>query len=196
MRFFENLLADLKQAMRSFRRSPAFSLTAIACLALGIGANALIFSLVNAILLRSLPFPDAGRLVLVRFTPPQQPDQKLGTNSGSYFFIPQHNKVFERMGALRITGFSTSVDGGESSRQWVMGGWVTPGLPETLGVNPIIGRWFSKEDSSRNIVISYGLWQRAFGGSPDVLGKKLLLDLAVANIVGVMPGLSNIESGN
>src|SRR5262252_3150854 len=99
-RWLEDFLSDLRHAWRSFRRSPAFSLTAIACLTLGIGANALIFSLVNGILLRSLPFPEADRLVMVRFTPPQQPDQRLGANSGSYFFIRRHNKVFERMGAL------------------------------------------------------------------------------------------------
>jgi putative ABC transport system permease protein len=184
--WLEDLVADLKHAARSFRRSSAFSLTAIVCLALGIGANALIFSLVNAILLKSLPFPDADRLVMLRFSPPQQPDQKLGMNAGSYFFIREHNKSFERMGAVRLTPFSIAVEGSES-REWLMGGWITPGLAETMGVNPMIGRWFSQEDTSRTIVISHGLWQRAFGGSPDVLGKKLQIDTLLATVVGVMP---------
>jgi putative ABC transport system permease protein len=185
--FFEGILADLRYAARSFRRSPVFALTALGCLALGIGANILIFSLVNSILVRSLPYPNADRLAMVRFTPPNQPDQKLGTNAGSYFFVRQHNQVFESMGALRITGFSVATEGGELGRQWIQGGWVSPGLTDTLGVNPMLGRWFAKEDTAFNIVISYGLWQRMYGGTPDVLGKKLFLDTTPATIVGVMP---------
>lgn len=83
--WLEDLVLDMRRAMRSLRRSPALALTAIGCLALGIGANTLIFSLVHAILLRSLPYPDAGRLVMVRFSPPNQPNQKLGTNPPEYF---------------------------------------------------------------------------------------------------------------
>src|SRR5262245_45245379 len=105
MASFDSVLLDLRQSIRSFRRSPAFTLTALGCLALGIGANILIFSLVDSILLRSLPYPNADRLAMVRFVPPNQPDQRLGTNSGSYFFVREQNRVFEMMGALRITGF-------------------------------------------------------------------------------------------
>jgi putative ABC transport system permease protein len=185
--WFEGILVDLRYAARCFRRSPVFTLAALGCLALGIGANILIFSLVNAILVRSLPYPDAERLAMVRFTPPNQPDQKLGTNSGSYFFIREHNRVFQSMGALRITGFSVATEGGEAGRQWIQGGWVSPGLTDTMGVSPMIGRWFSREDTTFTIVISYGLWQRMYGGAQDVLGKKLFIDVVPATIVGVMP---------
>jgi len=78
-RWLEDVLADVSYAVRAFCRRPAFALTAIGCLALGIGANALIFSLVNAAFLRPLPYPNADRIAMVRFTPPSQPDQKLGT---------------------------------------------------------------------------------------------------------------------
>jgi len=152
--WFEGMMVDLRYAFRSFRRSPVFTLAALGCLALGIGANILIFSLVNAILVRSLPYPDADRLAMVRFTPPDQPDQKLGTNSGSYFFIREHNRVFQSMGALRITGFSVATEGGETGRQWIQGGWVSPGLTDTMGVSPMIGRWFAREDTTFTIVIS------------------------------------------
>jgi len=187
--WLEDLFVDLRYAVRSFGRSPVFALTAIGCLALGIAANTLIFSLVNTILLRALPYPNADRLAMVRFTPPNEPDQKFGSNSGTYFFIREHNRVFERMGGLRLTSFSIAADrsDGDPTRAWVLGGWVSPGLTDTMGVSPILGRWFAKADDSLNVVISYGLWQRMFGGSPDVLGKKLILDLAVASIVGVMP---------
>jgi putative ABC transport system permease protein len=187
--WLEDLFVDLRHAARSFRRSPAFALTAIGCLALGIAANTLIFSLVNTILLRALPYPDANRLVMVRFTPPNEPDQKFGSNSGTYFFIREHNHVFESMGGLRLTSFSIAADtrDGDPAREWVLGGWVSPGLTDTMGVSPKLGRWFSKDDSFLNVVISYGLWQRMFGSSPDVLGRKLVLDLGVVTVLGVMP---------
>jgi hypothetical protein len=106
--WLEDLVADTCFAVRAFRRRPAFTVTAIGCLALGIGANALIFSLVNAAFLRPLPYPNADRIAMVRFTPPTQPDQKLGTNAGGYFFIREHNRSFERMGVLRICRTSRS----------------------------------------------------------------------------------------
>jgi MacB-like periplasmic core domain len=185
--WLEEILVDLRHSVRAFRRNPVFVLAALGCLALGIGANILIFSLVNSILLRSLPYPNADQLAMVRFTPPNQPDQKLGTNPGSYFFIRQHNSVFQSMGALRITGFSVATESGDSGRQWIQGGWVSLGLTDTMGVRPMMGRWFAREDTVFTIVISYGLWQRLYGGSKDVLSKKLFLDAAPATIVGVMP---------
>jgi putative ABC transport system permease protein len=187
-RWLEDLAADLGYAARTFRHRPAFTATAIACLALGIGANALIFSLVNIAMLRPLPYPDADRIVLVRFTPPQQPDEKLGTNSGSYFFVREHSRVFERMGALRITGFSVAAgEAGDQERTWVQGGWTSPGLTDVMGVEPIMGRWFQPDDTSLGIVISYGLWQRLYGGAPDVIGRTLRLDLNTGTVIGVVP---------
>ena len=118
----DGLFFDLHHVVRSLRRSPVFALTALGCLALGIGANVLIFSLVDAILLKSLPYPNASRLAMVRFSPPNQPGQKLGTNSGSYFFIREHSNIFEKMGALRITGFSVAAENSDLGRHWVQGG--------------------------------------------------------------------------
>jgi predicted permease len=185
----EDLFGDLRHAGRFFRRTPAVALTAIGCLALGIAANAVIFSLVNTILLRALPYPNPDQLVMVRFTPPNQPDQKFGSNSGTYFFVRQNNRVFQSMGGLRLTSFSVGAadtEGGET-RDWVLGGWSTPGLTSTMGVTPILGRWFEKNEDVGNVVISYRLWQRMFGGSREVLGKKLLMDLATMTIIGVAP---------
>jgi predicted permease len=187
-RWFEDLTADIAYAIRSFRRYRAFAVTAVGCLALGIGANALIFSLVNAALLRPLPYPEADRIVMVRFTPPHQQDQKLGTNAGGYFFIREHSRVFERMGVLRITGFSVAV--GESdgvAREWLQGGWASPGLTDVFKVQPVIGRWFRPDDTQVGVVISHGLWQRLFGGRSDVLGQTIRLDLWRGVVIGVAP---------
>jgi putative ABC transport system permease protein len=187
-RWFEDVLADLRYAGRAFRRRPAFALTAIGCLALGIGANALIFSLVNEAFLRPLPYPNADRIAVVRFTPPNQPDQKLGTNTGGYFFVREHNRVFEKMGVLRITGFSVGVgDDPDEQRQWLQVGWASPGLTDVFGVSPIVGRWFHPDDRQLNIVISHGLWQRLYGGRADVLGQTMRLDAGRGTVIGVAP---------
>ena len=187
-RWLEDVLADVSYALRAFRRRPAFALTAIGCLALGIGANALIFSLVNAAFLRPLPYPDADRIAMVRFTPPDQPDQQLGTNSGGYFFIREHSRVFERIGVLRITGFSVAIgDSDGAAREWLQGGWASPGLTDVFGVQPVIGRWFRPDDTEMGVVISHGLWQRLFGGRRDALGKTIHLDLWRGVVIGVAP---------
>ena len=187
-RRLEGMLADLRYAGRMFRRHPAFAASAMACLALGIGANALIFSLVNAALLRPLPYPNADRIVMVRFTPPNQPDQKLGTNAGGYFFLREHSRLFEKMGVLRITGFSAAAgDADNAPREWLQGGWASPGLTDVFGVQPILGRWFRPDDTQMGIVISHGLWQRMFAGSRDVLGTTMRMDLWRGVVIGVMP---------
>jgi putative ABC transport system permease protein len=188
IRWLEDVLADVTYAVRSCRHRPAFAITATACLALGIGANALIFSLVNAAFLRPLPYPDADRIAMVRFTPPQQPDQKLGTNSGGYFFIREHNTVFERMGVLRITGFSAGIgESDDAPRAWLQGGWASPGLTDVFGVQPMIGRWFRPDDRETGVVISHGLWQRLFGGRRDILGQTMRLDAWRGVVIGVTP---------
>jgi hypothetical protein len=86
LHWLDDTLGDVKYASRSFRRRPGFAIAAAACLAIGIGANALIFSLVNEVLLRSLPYPNADRIVMVRFTPPNQPDQRLGPIPARFVF--------------------------------------------------------------------------------------------------------------
>jgi putative ABC transport system permease protein len=180
---------NLKLAVRRLLSDRIFTATALTCMVLGIAANVLIFSLVNGVVLRPLPYPASSRLAMVRFTPPNASDQKLGTNPGGYFFIRDHNQVFERMGAIRIVGFSAAPDSSADAaeREWVEGAWVSPGLADTLHVQPILGQWFSDTDTAVNVVISSRLWNRMFGGSRDVIGKKLRLDLGIATIVGVMP---------
>jgi predicted permease len=188
--WLEDLVTDLRHAVRAFLRNPAFTLTALVCLALGIGANTLIFSVVNAILLRSLPYPQADRLVVVRFTPPDGANERLGSNAGSYFFIREHNRSFEKMGAIRITGTSVASDTGDgSNRVWVQSGWISPGLQDVFGLQPLLGRWFPQDASGYGaVVISYGLWQSLYGGSQAVIGRKLRMDQRGSEVItGVMP---------
>ena len=182
------LLHDVRYAVRLLSKKPGLTAIIVISLALGIGANTLMFSVVNSVLLRSLPYPDPDRLVAVWFTPPHQPDQKSGTNAFGYFELRENNHVFESIGAGRLTaafniaGDSPSAEG----RDRVQAQWFTPGMVRTLGVNPMIGRWPGEQELGR-IVISYGLWQRLFGGSRDIVGKKLLIDGGVTTVMGVTP---------
>jgi putative ABC transport system permease protein len=183
----EQVAADARFAFRSFARRKTFAAASILCLAIGIAANALIFSLVNGVLLRELPYPQAERLTSVRFSPPNQPDQKQASNSGTYFFIRDHSDIFEKAGAVRITGFSASPDKvGETPPEWIQGAWTSNGMIALMGAEPMLGRWYS-DDGTGDLVISYRLWKRMFHGAPDVAGKKIYLDSVGFNIVGVAP---------
>ena len=191
--WLESLRADVRYALRGLRRSPAFTITAMTCLALGLGATSLIFSVVNAVLLAPLPYPDAERLVVLRFTRPNQPDQVFGTNTGAYFTIREQNHVFESVGAGRLTNNNFNVADDSSvvaGRDRVLAQWLSPDMIRLIGVQPRIGRWPGDQESFGRvfgIAISHGLWQRVFGGRADVVGRKLRVNGGVATVVGVMP---------
>ncbi|HEV8416824.1 MAG TPA: ABC transporter permease [Bryobacteraceae bacterium] len=185
--WIEQIAADVRFAFRSFTRRKTFAFASILCLAIGIAANALMFSLVNGVLLRKLPYPQAEQLTSVRFTPPNQSDQKLASNSGTYFFVRDHSDVFEKTGVIRITGFSASPDPtGETPPEWIQGAWTSTGMIAVMGVEPILGRWYS-DDGTVDVVISHHLWKRMFHGAADVVGKRIFLDSQSNNIVGVAP---------
>ena len=185
--WLEQTTADVRFALRSFGRRKSFAFASILCLAIGIAANVLIFSLVNGVLLRQLPYPHAERLTSVRFSPPNQADQKLGSNSGTYFFVRDHSDIFEKTRAIRITGFSASPDPkGETPPEWIQGAWTSTGMTAVMGVQPVLGRWYADEPIA-DLVISHGLWKRMYRGASDVVGKKIYLDTVPFNIVGVAP---------
>jgi putative ABC transport system permease protein len=185
--WIEQTIADVRFALRSFARRKTFAFAAILCLAIGISANVLIFSLVNGVLLRELPYPHAERLTSIRFSPPNQSDQKLGSNSGTYFFVRDHSDIFEKTGAIRITGFSASPDAkGETPPEWIQGAWTSTGMTAVMGVEPMLGRWYADEPNP-DLVISYRLWKRMYHGAPDIVGKKIYLDSIPSDIVGVAP---------
>jgi predicted permease len=174
----ESILQDIRFGLRTLRRSPGFTIAAVLALALGIGANAAIFSVVNAVLLRPLPYVDPDRLVVVLHgTGPVAPANFLDWKSQSHSFTD--------MAAAEFWTANIS-DSGQPEK--LMALRVTPNMFPLLGVAPILGRVVSQSTpDAPELVISYGLWQRRFGADPGVLGRTMRLNGDPYTIVGVMP---------
>ena len=181
----ETLLQDLRYAFRVLIKSPSFTAIAILTLALGIGANTAIFSVVNAILLRPLPFHDSSRIMLIA-EKSKYPDPSVSYQN----FVDWHDQShsFERVEGMRASTI-TLTGAGEPER--LNARWVTSGLFPLLGVKAHVGRTFRDDEDGAGgapaVVISYGLWQRHFGGATDVLNKSINLDSRPYTVVGVLP---------
>jgi putative ABC transport system permease protein len=188
----ETLWQDLRLGARSLFKQPTFTIVAVVALALGIGANTAIFSVVNAVLLQSLPYRDADRLVTVWEHNRTRGNAQNVINLGNFFDWKQQNRVFEDMATFfDLTSNLTS--GGEPEE--IPAQVATPNLFNVLGVNPIMGRAFTEDDGKqgapRVVALSFGLWQRRFGGDPQIIGRKLILNGNEATVVGVMPANFN-----
>ncbi len=181
----DTLFRDLRYAARLIANSPLFAGAAILTLALGIGANTAIFSVVNAVLLRPLPFKDPSRLVLVV---EKSSFPITSTSYENYQDWRDQNHSFESMEATRGTAI-TLTGTGEPER--LNARMATAGLFPLLGVSAILGRTFLVEEDRAGAtpvaILSYGLWQRHFGGARDVINKTVTLDTVPYNIIGVMP---------
>src|SRR5581483_11728160 len=184
----ENLWHDLRFGLRTLLRKPGFACVAVLSLALGIGANTAIFSLVDAVLLRPLPFREPERLVMVWEDATRIGFPHNTPAPANYADWKAQNQVFEEMAALRWGSFNLTGDG-EPEKIDSQG--VTANFFSLLGVEPKQGRTFLPEEdqpgSSKVTVLGYGLWQRRFGGDPAVVGKDVLLDGQKYTVVGVMP---------
>src|ERR1700736_3703399 len=142
------LRRDLRYASRLLVRSPGFTAVVVLSIPLGGGANTLIFSVVHAVLLRSLPYNDPNRLVMVWFTPPKHPDQNDGATVGNYLALRERNRIFEHIGGF-VYGLSENLKVGSDdagAAEQVSGQTLTAALPRTLGVSPLLGRWFTEAE--------------------------------------------------
>ena len=182
----EALWHDLKYGARMLAKSPGFTAVAVIALALGIGANTAIFSVVNAALLRALPYRDADKLVIV-WEKSRKNDQNV-VNPANFMDWSEQNNVFTDMAG---TYDRSAVLVGDGEPEEVPAQLATTNLFSLLGVEALLGRTFSaddgKPDQPRVVVLSYGLWQRRFGGDPRVIGRTLNINRAEAIVVGVMP---------
>jgi predicted permease len=183
----EILIQDLRFALRTLGRNPAFSFVVVLILALGIGANTAIFSFVNGVLLTRLPFPEPDRLVLISERNPEKP-RSGPVSPRNLEDWEKQSKTIEQFGAWRDwRGRITTPEG----RIPVSAGIASPGLFAALDVRPVAGRLFLPEDNQRGrdhvVLISYGYWQSNFGGDSSTIGQPITLDNETFTIIGVLP---------
>ncbi len=182
------LWQDIRFGLRMLAKSPGFTVVAVVALALGIGANTAIFSVVNAVLLRPLPYANSERLLWLRAVNPPAGINSSNISAPDFEYWKEKNDVFEGMAAF-TTGGGILTGGDEPERVPLTA--VTPGFFPMLGVKPSLGRTFSPEeelpDSAPAAVLSYSLWQRRFGADPKVIGSTQMVTGKSVNIVGVMP---------
>jgi putative ABC transport system permease protein len=180
---------DLKFGSRMVRKNPAFTVVAVLTLALGIGANTAIFSVINAVLLEPLPYKDPGKLVFVWSTFITQGVPTSGSAPPDFRIWRDWNDVFSGTAAYYDSNFDFSAPGEEPSQ--LLGGVVSPNMFSLLGAHPILGREFTADEEvwgrHQVLLLSYTLWQSRFGGSRDVLGRSIHLDGQDYTIIGVMP---------
>jgi len=183
-----DLWQDLRYGARSMRRNPGFTAIAVITLALGIGANTAIFSVVNGVLLRPLPYPQPERLVMVHGISLQAAQEKTPLCEADFLDWKSQNHVFESIAAFSSNRFNYT--GGESPEQ-IEGAWVTSDFFSTIGVQPAMGRAFLPGEDLPNtpqtVVISDGFWRRYLGSSPNVIDQQITLNSRAFTIIGVMP---------
>ncbi|CAA9358935.1 MAG: Acidobacterial duplicated orphan permease (function unknown), partial [uncultured Gemmatimonadetes bacterium] len=182
----DTLLQDLRYALRTLRTSPSFSLAAVLTLAVGIGAGTTVFSVINTVLLRPLPFPDAERLQLVWTR--SEDAQESWLSHPEWMDLRERSSAFSDLAALR--DFSFAATGGQEPEQ-LPALAVSSNLFSMLGVQPLLGRSFLPEEdrdgAGKTVLLSHGYWQRRFGGSPRAVGTAIMLDGEPHTVVGVLP---------
>ena len=181
-----SVLQDLRYGARSFLRQPGFTVTAILALALGIGANTAVFSVVHAVLLQPLPYPNPDALVLVHDTYPAVPSASVSL--AKFEALRARTASLDALGAMAPAGL-TFTGGGEPER--VPGTRVSADFMRALAVEPLYGRWFTPDEDrpggAAAIILSHQLWQRRFGGDPTVVGSVVQVSGVSRTIVGVLP---------
>jgi predicted permease len=180
---WDHLIAELRQGCRVFVKSPGFTLAVLATLALGIGANTALFTVINTVLLHPLPYPESSRIVNIT-------RRGGGTDSVPMFtYWQQYNSLFEDLAAYDFIGSGLNLSGGDRP-ELVQGLHVSRNYFRLFGAKPILGRTFTEGEDrpggAQVLLLSYGLWQRRFGGDPSILGKAITLGGAPYTLIGIL----------
>lgn len=183
-----DIIRDLKHTFRRLARTPLFTLATIVTLALGIGANTAIFTVINSVLLKALPFPEPNQLIGVWQTAPGVKIKDLSASLADYVTYREDSKTFADVALWK--GQSTTVtEFGDAER--VDGIRATFRFLPLLGINPVLGRGFVEKDNETKspevIMLGYGYWQRRYGGDPNVIGRRIMADGTAREIIGVLP---------
>ena len=188
---FEQMIRDARYALRMLRRAPAFTAVALLCLALGIGASTTIFSVVNTVVFKPLPYRDSGRLVRVYTEFPTFPNgglRKFFVSAPEFRELQQYGKAWDQIEGWANSGANLA-GGSEPIRIQVA--FVTGGMLSMLGAQPVAGRAIAPADDDEGapltIVLSHGLWQRTFGGDRSVIGRDVYFNSSKATVIGIMP---------
>ncbi|HEY2375660.1 MAG TPA: ABC transporter permease [Gemmatimonadaceae bacterium] len=194
----DRLMQDLRWAIRSVTRAPGFALVAILTLALGIGANTAIFSVVNGVLLEPLPFPHSNQLVFITSQFPTLGFDQFPVDAAEYLEFHERNRSFSDVGAYVTSAVNIGAAGQPPAR--VNSGIATASLFHTLGVSPRMGRAFTDEETRPNAapvaVLSSELWQSTFAGERDIVGRQIDVDGVKTTVVGVMPPGFDVHDQN
>jgi predicted permease len=186
MPFIESIVQDLRFTLRQLRKNPAFTITAIVMVALGIGASVAIFAFVDAALIKPLPYQDPARLVFVMETAPEIP--RANISYPDYIDWKKLNRVFDSLDVYHQQGY---VVGTSAGMEMVNGARISSGFFHTLGVGVVLGRDFQEAEdvpnSPRTLILSYASWQKRFGGKQDIVGQAMTLDETPYTIIGVLP---------
>jgi putative ABC transport system permease protein len=184
----ERLFQDLRYAIRMLIKNSGFAAISILALALGIGANTAIFSVVNSVLIRPLQFSEPDRLLMTYATDPSIGQERIPFCVADFLDWRSQNRVFEKVAAFSSNRFTYT--GGESPEQ-LPGAWVTADFFEALGQQPELGRTFLPDEDQPGrapvVIVSHGFWQRRLGADPNVLGRQITLNNNAFSIIGVMP---------
>jgi hypothetical protein len=190
----DSLGRDLRYALRGMGRHPTFTLAVVLTLALGLGANTAIFAVVDGVLIKPLPYPNPQELVSLRHVAPGINVDDFLMSPTQYFTYREEGRVFQDLGVWLAGGTTITGNGDPEQARMVA---VTHGVLLALGIQPAVGRIFTEADTTTGtpglevgggaVILTYGYWQRRFGGDPSVIGRQLTVDSRPAEIVGVMP---------
>jgi predicted permease len=183
-----SVTSQLRQVLRRLGRAPVFTAVTLITLAAGVGANIAVFSVVEGVLLKPLPYPHPETLVGVWHVAPGLNLDNVNMAPSNYFIYREQNRVFEDIGVYQ--GDSVAVTGHGNPEQ-IQALDVTDGVLPVLGIPPMLGRWFNRADMApngpQNVVLAYGYWQRRFNSNPNIIGQSITVDSKARTIIGVMP---------
>ena len=189
----EDFVMDVRYTLRTLRQNPMFTAVALLTIAIGIGANAAVFSVVNSVLLRPLNYPQPEELVALHQIAPGAPgladfESGLHLSPSMYFTYAEHNRTFQSLG---VWDTGTASITGLAEPEQVRTVEISDGVLQALNVRPAVGRWLSEADQMprgpQRVMLSYGYWQRRFGGDRSVVGRNITVDARPREVVGVMP---------
>lgn len=183
------MLSDFRLTLRMLAKSPGFVAVTVITLALGLGVNAAMFSIVNAVMFRSLPYPQAERLQTIRLANPEREETRLTLSWPEYWDLRERQQAYAEVAAYR--NGTVNLSGGDVAPERFSGMWMTGATPAILGVNPSVGRWWLPEEDTASAspvaVISEKIWRTRFGGRPDILGQTLRINGEQTTVIGVAP---------